>query len=140
MIPDSLRTAYLQALYCFGEASWAIELKPEQPSGQLERWMQENGVRCVAVLTAFNPGSRPCSITFNLEAQKRLIAQVAARGLPYLEGRNLDPAGKWPPEDSLLIGNLALGQARDLASQFGQLAFLWSDGSAVPQLCDTGSG
>jgi len=99
--------------------------------------MQDNGLRCVAVLTAFNPGSRSCPTAFNLEAQQRLIAQVAARGLSYLEGRNLDPAGKWPPEDSVLIGNLALEQARDIARHFGQVAFLWSDESAVPQLCDT---
>lgn len=132
--------AYLQALYCFGEGPAAMILRPGETSRQLGRWMQDSGLRSVAVLTACNPGSRPCSSTFNLDAQRRLIAQVAARGLPFIEGQNRDPAGKWPPEDSLLIGNLTLEQARDLAHQFGQLAFLWSDAGAVPQLCDTSDG
>ena len=134
MIPESLRIAYLQARYRFGAGSDAIELHPGQHCVMLQRWMQDGGLRCAAVLTAFNPGSRPDSTAANLAAQRELRAAIGTGGLPFLEGQNLDPQGRWPPEDSLLIGNLALDDAREISRRFRQLAFLWSDDSAVPQL------
>lgn len=138
MIPDSLRTAYLRAVYSFGEGPSRLELRPGRPCEPLRHWMQDNGLRCVAVLTAFNPGSRSCDSAFNSQAQRALRARISSGGLPYREGCNLDPTGAWPPEDSLLVGNLSLQQARELAREFGQLAFLWSDEGAVPRLIDTG--
>ena len=134
MIPESLRSAYLAAIYRFGDGPWVLELHPGRHCAALQRWMGDSGWRSAAVLTAFNPRGERNSAEFNSGAQHRLADAVAARGLPALGGQNLDPAGTWPPEDSLLIGNLGLAAARELAREFNQLAFLWSDSSAVPGL------
>lgn len=134
MIPESLRNAYLAAIYRFGDGPWLLELHPGQHCAALQRWMNDSGWRCAAVLTAFNPRGERVSPQFNSDAQRRLARDVEARGLPSLAGQNLDPAGIWPEENSLLVGNLDLAAARGLARQFGQLAFLWTDSSAVPGL------
>jgi hypothetical protein len=136
MLTDALRTAYLAALYRFGPLpdTGPIELRVGQRNEALQAWLQGGKHHCATVLTAFNPGSERCSDERNAAAQHQLRDEAASRALCFIEGRNLDPAGHWPPEDSLLIAGLSLVDSHDMAHRFGQLAFLWSDTSAVPQL------
>jgi len=139
MLTDPLRAAYLAAIYRFGTGP-LIQLRVGKKSDALHAWLQQGRHRSATVLTAFNPGSRHCSEEFNASAQQQLRSLVQAYGLPFLEGQNLDPAGAWPAEHSLLIADLALAGSRELALQFEQLAFLWSDATAIPQLHATDPG
>lgn len=137
MLDDALRTAFLATEYRIGDGAWSIDLHPDQPSEALRRWMRDAGYRSATLLTAFNPGSKPFAAATNAAAQRRLRTLIQQRGLPCLEGRNIDPSGRWPTEDSLLVGNLTLADSQELARQFGQLAFLWIDDEAVPRLHET---
>ena len=136
MLTGALHAAYLAALYRFSlpGTSGPMELRVGQRSEALHAWLQAGRHHCATVLTAFNPGSRRCSDQMNAAARLQLQDEVQSRRLCFIEGQNIDPAGYWPPEDSLLIGDLSLADSRDLAHRFGQLAFLWSDIMAVPQL------
>jgi len=136
MLTDALHRAYLAALYRFNfpGRSTPVELRVGQRSDALQAWLREGAHQSATVLTAFNPGSQRCSDAMNAAAQQQLRDAVRSGSLAFIEGQNLDPAGNWPPEDSLLIADVPLAASRDLAHRFGQLAFLWSDTMAVPQL------
>ena len=133
-MPDSLTDAYRAALYQVELPDQRVELRVDVHSGSLQQWLERHSHHCAALLTAHNPNSQPCSATLNDEAQRNLQATIRSRGLTFQIGRNLDPLGHWPREDSLLVPDLTLEEARALAVQFGQRAFLWCDASGTPRL------
>jgi hypothetical protein len=66
-----------------------------------------------------------------------LLAELGAGGYRLLPGRNEDPCGQWPVEESVLVLGMDLAAARDCAARYGQVAFLWTDAAATPQLIQT---
>lgn len=137
MPDDSLTNAYRAARYQVEVTGGCLELKVDAPCEPLRLWLAARRHSCAALLTAHNPGSEQRAAWLNDEAQRRLHATLRARGLHYLTGRNLDPRGQWPVEDSVLVPDLSLHDAYALALQFGQRAFLWCDASATPRLHET---
>jgi hypothetical protein len=85
-------------------------------------------------LTAYNPEARPAGQEANAANQRRLEQAVNAMALPYWTGENVPADGKGPFEPSLLILGLDRQQAYALALQFRQLAFVYADERAVPEL------
>jgi hypothetical protein len=131
---DSLTDAYRAALYQVELAGQLLELRVDVPSAALRQWLAHQGHRCAALLTAHNPDSQRRDATINEAAQRQLQDAIQSRRLTFHVGRNLDPQAQWPAEDSLLVPDLPLDEARALALQFGQRAFLWCDASGTPQL------
>lgn len=131
---DSLTDAYRAALYQVELPDQRVELRVDVHSASLQQWLEQHGHHCAALLTAHNPDSQHRDATFNDEAQRHLQAAIRSRGLIFQIGRNLDPQARWPQEDSMLVPDLSLDEARALALQFGQRAFLWCDASGTPQL------
>jgi 8-oxo-dGTP diphosphatase len=83
--------------------------------------------RAWALVTAFNPRAQPASAADNDDADAKLGAWIAARGLPSLRsmgGRGDDPA--WPPEPGYVIAGLDLVDAHALARAFAQAAFVYA--------------
>ncbi len=104
-----------------------------------EAWVQE-----AALLTAWNPGSRHCSREANESAQQRLLQELAQGGHPCLRARNEPgapggPGGEWAEVSGLAL-DLSLPAARALALRYGQVAFLWIDTRATPQLVMAATG
>jgi hypothetical protein len=137
MTDDSLTNAYRAALYQVDLGGGRLELRVDAPCEPLARWLSTHGHRCAALLTAHNPGSQQRDAASNDEAQRQLQDAIRARGLDFHAGRNLDPRGNWPPEQSILVPDLPLADADALARRFGQRAFLWCDGSGTPRLHET---
>lgn len=134
---DPLITAYRAALYQVDLPEQRLELRVDAHSEALQRWLSAQGHASAALLTAHNPGSQRRSATQNDSAQRDLQQQIRARELQYFTGRNLDPRGQWPPEESLLVSDLPPEEAHALARQFGQRAFLWCEDSGTPRLIQT---
>ena len=95
---------------------------------------QQHGVSSSLFLTAWNPYSQSLQPSENHLRQQQLVAQLDARGLTYWLGVGVDPQGKWPGEDSLLIFGVTREEAIALGHQFEQNAVVWSGRDAVPQL------
>ncbi len=131
---ESLTHAYRAALYQVELPDQRLELRVDLHSAVLQQWLEQHGHRCAAVLTAHNPASQQRDATLNDEAQQQLQAAIRSRGLTFHAGRNLDPQAQWPPEDNVLVPDLPLREARAVAVQFAQSAFLWCDTSAIPRL------
>lgn len=70
----------------------------------------------------------------NAKRQDKLIASIKERGFPYYLGEGKDPSGKWPGEASILILGISLDEAKELGTEWGQNAIIWTGADGVPQL------
>ena len=93
-----------------------------------------HGVMCSAFVTAFNPYSEPLGDADNAMHEAQLMAQLHARGLPYIEGVGQHPSGNWPGEDSVLVLGIGRDAAAKLGAEYRQNAIVWCGADAVPEL------
>ena len=112
-------------------------LKVDEPNTALTDLLRSLNAAGAAVITAFNPHGRRQDDALNRAAQKQLLSDLRSAGYALLPGRNEDPAGVWPVEESFLVLGIGLPAARMLAARYGQLAFLWSAANATPRLVET---
>jgi hypothetical protein len=133
-IPPSLVEAFRETRYTVHAPSGNFTMCVGQHSAPLQQLMTSQQSRCCALLTAYNPGAQPVDAELNMTNQRRLKQAVSDLGLPCCEGENV-PAGRdGPVEPSLLIPGLDRRGAYDLALSFRQLAFVYADERAVPEL------
>jgi hypothetical protein len=136
-----LLTAYRATTYFVAAPGRTLALRIDQHDAQLATLLQETGADCAALLTAWNAGSQKLSPAENAIRQQSLLHDLAAGGFHCLPGTNVPDPGEhsqmWS-EDSVLVLNLSLSAARELAGRHGQNAFLWMDRHATPQLIVTG--
>lgn len=111
-----------------------ITLRVDHHSAELAELFKEMGVSCAGYLTAWNPYSAATSAADNEAAQLSLIRSLSLEGYPTLKALGVDPAGKWPGEESVFVPGLDLERAKSLGDEFGQNAIVWAGPDAVPQL------
>lgn len=92
------------------------------------------GVACSAFITACNPHSVAIADAANMARHANLASYLQKSGLTYLEGIGRHPHNEWPGEPSYLVLGLAMQDAKALATELEQNAFVWSGEDAVPKL------
>jgi len=133
-IPPSLIKAFHQTRYTVHAHDGDFTLRIGEHSAPLQHLMAGKQSHCCALLTAYNPAAQQVNAKVNAENQRRLEEAVNDLGLPCCKGENV-PAGRdGPVEPSLLILGLSRQQAYALALNFHQLAFVYADERAVPEL------
>lgn len=139
-----LADAYRRTTYRVWAPGRELQLRLGKEDPGLAKLLREAWVEGAALLTAWNPGSRRCSSDENESAQQRLLVELAQAGHPCLRARNEPDAAGGPGEDwteeSVLALDLTLPAARALALRYGQVAFLWIDTRATPQLVMAAAG
>jgi Protein of unknown function (DUF3293) len=133
-LPPSLVAAYRATRYEVTAASPPFELRVDETSVALATCHRVHDVRCSAFVTAWNPGSRQAAAAVNSAAGAALEQRLRARGYRLLAGRGVDPAGRWPVEDSVLVLGLERDAACEIARQFGQAGLVCAGDDAVPRL------
>ena len=132
-IPVTTIDAYLATDYLVNTVERFV-LNVGRPSPELARWFQTNKEDHAAFITAWNPLGKLTSDTNNRIAEQKLIAEIEARNLIYLECESRDPSGVWPSEPSLLVFGISLQSAKVLVKRFRQDGFIYVGGDATPQL------
>ena len=132
MTPE-LREAFRNARYEVRLPAGAVDLAVDRCS----EWLRANGCTCAALMTAHNPAGTQRSDSLNTASQAMLEARLLRGGYTSMQATAFDPTGGWPPEPSLFIPGIAQADAMTLASEFGQLAILWSAADAIPRLVET---
>jgi hypothetical protein len=141
---DALVTAFRSTCYHVAAPGQDLQLRVGQYNAGLAKLLREAWVQGAALLTAWNPGSRLHAREWNEAAQQALERELAAAGHPCLPARNepddFATQGRTWIEASVLALGITLPAAREVAARYGQLAFLWIDESATPQLVITAAG
>lgn len=133
-IAPSLIAAYHETDYRVEAADAPFILKVGRSSPELRALFKAHHADCAAFLTACNPGSVRCSGAENDRAQEALLDDLHSQDLLAISGVSRDISGTWPGEPSFLVLGLDLERARELAGKYWQNAFVWADGSGVPEL------
>jgi hypothetical protein len=132
-IPRQTIEAYLATDYRIW-GSRRLTLRVGQRNQDIATLYQNYAVSSAAVLTAWNPYSKPRSDAKNEAAQAELISEIDRLALRHEPGHGADPSGKWRPEPSRLVLGIDLDTAGSLGRQFRQNGIVWISGDAVPRL------
>lgn len=140
-LTDELLTAYRNTRYRVYAPGRELVLGIDRYDEGLSKLLREAWVDSAALLTAWNPDSKPHPLEENRRRQKELVRELEAAGCPCLGGRNepghdAQDGPDWT-EESVLALDLNLQAARRIAQRYGQLAFLWTDRQATPRLIIT---
>lgn len=133
LIPDATIKAYLATDYRVMAAEPFV-LNVGRTSPELARWFKLDRTDSAAFITAWNPFGELTSDSENHAAQQKLLAEIKALGLPYLDGEGRDPSGLWPGEPSFLVFGISLETAKKLARQFRQNGFVYAGSDSTPRL------
>ena len=125
----ALLAAYAAARYEVHAPGGVLCLKPGVPAPPaLARTLPAS---IWTLLTAWNPGSRPCPEADNRHADVSLQRQLDELGLRRLPAVNSDASGAWR-EPGWLVADLATPAADGLARRYGQAGILhWPAGYPV---------
>lgn len=66
-------------------------------------WLASVQASCAAIITAWNPFSRPTEVADNLVRQEALQRAVRSASLRWLNAEGRDPTGAWLPEPSFCV-------------------------------------
>lgn len=133
-ISADLIASYRAADYQAGAGSAAALLHIDQHSESLSQLLAAAGQQCAVFITAYNPCSQPQSLTANQAAHAYLRDELKYLTDQIIEGTSSDPAGTWPPEQSLLALGVELDKSKALGRKFGQNAVVWAGADAIPRL------
>ena len=131
---EDLPAAYLAAHYKVTGTAKPFVLRVGHRSAELASMHLANGANSSAFITAWNPRSVATSENLNRASQQRLESQLTAMSLTFLAGIGEDPAGVWPGEPSALVLGISRREAERVGRTFGQLAIVWSEEPAIPEL------
>ena len=124
-ISPRLIKAYREAVYVVHLGDREIALQVNKASSQLAELMKEWEVTTAAFLTAFNPYSQTLDAQENEARQKRMWADALPLCPKIFPGIGRDKDDQWPHELSMLTLGIHLEDAKALANQYEQNAFLW---------------
>jgi len=102
-----------------------IVLRIGERTRGLDELMTKHGALSCAFITACNPGSVKLPDADNQVRRTELVGTVRKSGYVYFEGLGVGQDGPWSPEASILILGISRERARQLGTQFGQLAIVF---------------
>src|SRR3546814_2326972 len=130
-MPYTIGLAFQAALYLVFAPAGTITLRIGQHNPALQGLMATQGCLSTAILTAYNPGARQAGIAANRRAQRALLQDASALGLPCFYGRNLAGDGNGPSEPTVAILGALRQQGCGLAQRYGQLAFVYANDNEI---------
>lgn len=133
-IPAPLLAAFHSAHYVVFDAPTHFTLRIGHYSPALTSLMSRHNAGTVAILTAYNPEAKPVNAQANIHAQQKLLDAINKLDLFHCHGENTAPDGAGHVEPTIVVLGIPQEQALALAQQFGQLAFVYSDAKAIPEL------
>lgn len=131
---EALAQAYQQALYTVRLRHLTLQLRVGLAQPGIDRQLRLAGChRHWCLLTACNPDSRPLRASLNRHRQRRLRAELLARGWRFLPACGSAADGSWR-EESFLLLDAPLATVTQLARRYRQLAYLYGRLQQAPQL------
>jgi hypothetical protein len=132
-VPAPLVKAYEAAHYVvFGEPN--IILKVGEPNAHLDALLEAKGAKAAAFVSGANPHGERRNLVRNVVAFQFLKILLRKSHFLFYEGEGRDPAGKWPPEGSVLVLDMPRAEAQALGNRFEQNAIVYVERGRAPEL------
>ncbi len=129
-----------ELIQAFTETNYIVHHEPPftmnigKPCHELKKLMADRNALSATFITAWNPFARKLSDRENEARQQELKATLKKRGLAFIDGIGKHPSNGWRGEPSVLILDLDREAAKALAGHYEQVAFVWVEKTAVPEL------
>lgn len=133
-IPQQLVDSYAKTIYRIDTVPEPIYLHIDTFSAPLALLLQDTDSHHAAIVSAYNPFSRPLPIEENLTAHRSLRHCLQHQGYSIVEGSNIDPCAQWPAEKSFFVSGIDPDTAQSIGRQFNQNAIVRIGADAVPRL------
>lgn len=108
-----------------------------RPAPEIERLLARLGGLSGSFVTAWNPLSEATSPAENATAAAALTAEIMARGWRCLPHRGVGDDPAWPAEEGWFLIDLDETTVLDLATAYGQNAFVRIERGSVARLVET---
>ena len=132
-LPPELIQAYRETHYRV-EGVEPFTLKVDQVSSEVLRALAKRGLKSCAFVTAWNPYSIALKEEENTILERKLNLHLNAQGLNHTPGEGVHPSNGWPGERSSLVWGVSETNAREIAEEFQQNAFIWVGEDGIPEL------
>jgi len=136
LVAAYLKTVY-QVIFSPGGKGESItaDLHPGRPhSPRFGHWLEERNCGVCSIVTACNPASVRLSAEENARNNQKLASDLRKASRLVLPATNLDPDGRWPPEESFCACGIAAGDAAQLGRKYGQNAVIGWEKGGIPEL------
>jgi hypothetical protein len=124
-ISDELKTAYKQAKYVVQTEDKDIILRIGEHNIELDYLLTKHGNDMAAFITPENPYSKPLSEKQNAIRHNDFLDDFKKEELLFIEGYGCDDADAWAKEKSYLVFITNIKTAQNLASKYGQNAWVF---------------
>lgn len=111
-----------------------FDLRIDRANPAFSAWLERSEVACWFILTACNPGGKALSAESNEARQAMLREKIRLAGFSFHPACNLPDTADWPAEPAFLLLGVNESAVRELASRFGQLAFVAGQSDGVARL------
>lgn len=113
-----------------------IQIRIHQFSPQLDEWLILNRCTTWAFVTAWNPIDKaPHQLGDNVENNQVLLETLQQSGWIILPAWGIPDTQIWPPEASFLVLGISKEDAKLIARQFNQHAFVFGEYKNRSELC-----
>jgi len=132
-LPPELIQAYRETHYRV-EGVEPFTLKVDQVSSEVLKALAKRGLKSCAFVTAWNPYSIALKEEENTILERKLNLHLNAQGLNHTPGEGVHPSNGWSGERSSLVWGVSETNAREIAEEFQQNAFIWVGEDGIPEL------
>ena len=131
---NELDAAYRATTYRVFLPGGLAELRIDQASPVLKKWLETAGCRHFAIITAYNPGGQAVDAAGNGERQAQLECELLEGNYEPYTGENVPDDDSAPVEESCFVPELEAEDACALATDYGQNAVVCGGADGVPHL------
>ena len=111
-----------------------FQIKIHELNPELNKFLADNNFDTWTYITAENPFSKELTEVENTERNKKLENEIQLNGFSYLTGQGIPENANWTPENSFLVFNISLSQARKMAQAYQQNAIVYGSLTTLPEL------
>ena len=127
---DDLINSYTNAEYWVDEFNEPIKIG--QINCEIEDLLKQNNSESWCFITAWNPMSKELPLSENRKRNNALKSDLSKYKI--FEGEGRDPNGEWNAEQSFLVLDISIDNAKFLAKKYRQKAFIFAKVNKPPDL------
>ena len=130
----TLEEAYHKTTYKIYDRKVSYDLRIDKLNADFQTFCKEKKITSWAVITAYNPYSKPCSSIDNQRNNAALRRVLQSIFLTVLEADGIPDDSNWETEKSYFTYNLPLEQAQKIGRQFQQNAIVYGKEDGIARL------
>ncbi|MGY1488204.1 DUF3293 domain-containing protein [Methylobacillus pratensis] len=132
-LSPQLIVAYQDADYVVNHDQQAFVMRIGLASPEMDKLLEQHAATAMAIISAFNPLSKPADETINIQNTAKLGNELKNRRLEFRKGLARSRSNQWTEENFVVIG-VTLDAAMELGKLYHQNAIVFYEKCGTAQL------